>query len=79
MADSDVFNQAETRVCFMFCILFMWTTGTLKYLATVSNSLKYGCLDSFLTYKKTSVCKGLGFYKSAKVCSGMSDFNSGNY
>lgn len=59
VADSDVFNQAETRVCFIFCGLFLWTTGILKYVAAVSNCLKY--LDTFLTCEKISVwCKGFG-------------------
>lgn len=72
VADSDVFNQAETRVWFIFCVLFLWTTGILKYVGTVSNCLKYGCLDSFLTCKKISFwCNGLGSYKSAAVCSDM--------
>lgn len=77
VADSDVFNQAETRVCFIFCFIYVnyWNTKV----GAVSNCLKYGCLDSFLTCKEISVCKSLGFYKSATVCSDMSDFNSGNY
>lgn len=44
VADSDVFNQSETRVCFIFWGLFLGATGLLKHVGAVSNMDR--CLDS---------------------------------
>lgn len=55
VADSDVFNQAETRVCFIFCFICTdcWDVKSLEVLyKTVQNTVYLG---SFLIYKEKPV------------------------